>query len=73
MFSLPMSQRWELAKTFTPEEQEFAKKWARKDQAIENMVDYLQGGVYSSFDDDEDGDSKNFDCNSLGDSDDGTI
>lgn len=74
MFALPKNdgRRWEIAKDFTEEEREFARKYAKRQMALENMIDYnCACGGYGG--EDEDDDSRTFDHNSLGDSDDGSI
>lgn len=68
------SRRWEISKTFMPEEREFARKYAKRQMALDNMIDYnCAGGMYGGGCEDEEDDGKTFDHNSLGDSDDGSI
>ncbi|MGN0130714.1 MAG: hypothetical protein ACI4CE_07500 [Methanomethylophilus alvi] len=72
MFSLPMSQRWELAKTFTAEEREFSRRMEKRllmeERKMASFIDW-------------DGDSEPAERGSydgivggtLGESDDGTV
>lgn len=76
MFALDETdrRRWEISKTFTPAERDFARKYAKHQMTLDNMIDYnCASGMYGGGCDDEEDDGKNFDHNSLGDSDDGSI
>jgi uncharacterized Zn finger protein (UPF0148 family) len=80
MFAAPIDARWKFARDFTPEEQEFSRKIAKRMIAEERRIDYDAAyGVWGSgFDGDDDGDGQKtgkavFEEDILGDSDDGSI
>lgn len=72
MFSLPVNQRWELAKTFTEEEQEFSRRMAKRllmeERKMDSFIDWdgdLESGELGNYDGIAGG--------MLGESDDGTV
>ena len=74
VLKMPVGQRWKFAKDFTPEEHDFARKWAKREMALDNLIDYncCSSGCPGGGDEEGD-DSGSFEENSLGDSDDGSI
>ena len=70
LFTLPQSERWELAKTFTEDEQNYSRRLARRQLAEEDRL--TREWTWDSDDDVEDiGDVA--DDGSFGDSDDGSL
>ena len=72
MFELPDGKRWELAKTFTPEENAFYRKMERRilneERRIDECLSWDGSGEYGQLER-----VKAYSCDRIGDSDDGTI
>ena len=72
MFSQPLNKRWAIAKHFTPQEQDFARRMAKRqlmeERKMDSFIDW-DGGYYESELDSAD--DMVFDR--LGESDDGTV
>lgn len=71
MFSLPLDQRWELAKTFTPDEQEFSRRMAKR-----MLMEDRQMAMLTEWECDAENKYETLDGlegGRLGESDDGTV
>lgn len=73
LFNLPQEERWDLAKTFSPEEAEYARRLARKALADERKIEELIEWDATSDMAEESASYKGITGGSLGDSDDGSI
>ena len=71
MYSLPVERRWEIAKTFTPEEAEFSRRMARKMLVEDRMISEIADWDGAAADGNAGGAPT--DGGRLGDSDDGTV
>lgn len=72
MFSLPLNKRWAIAKHFTAEERDFARRMAKRQLMEERKMDsYIDWD--GDYDHSDGWDSEGAIFDTLGDSDDGTI